>query len=269
MRAMPAPIPSSWSLPQTVLARIGSGPGRQRLIAEDGHVVLVLHAMPNADDPTRRLARYFWRSPHGAWRASATPADSTVASLRAHVEAFFERADHFEEEIEQASTAEDWFRLLHELAPFARTARNMAKVLQDLRDHLGPDPDVIGIRDRAVDVERAAELVHQWASQGLEYTIAKTNEEQARLSEYISRSSHRLNLLAAFTLPLTALGSLLGMNLESGLEHAARPWLFYGTGAFCVLLGLVIRYSMPEPPAPFVPVPRRTKRSTVPPRAKS
>lgn len=252
-------IPPSWQLPDSVVRRLGSGPGRQRIIAEDGHLVVVLHAIPNADDPTRRDARLFWRTETGTWRASATQADSTVGALRAHVESYFQTAESFEDRIEQARTADDWFELLQQVAPFARSARNLARVMQELRDRLGADADVIAIRDRAADVERAAELVQQWASQGLDYTIAKSNEEQATLSDYISRSGHRLNLLAAFTLPLTALGSLLGMNLASGLERAAAPYLFWGAGVLCVAIGALLVVSMPKPPARATVAPPRAR----------
>jgi hypothetical protein len=258
---MAAPLPSTWSVPETLQRRVGTGPGKQRLIAEDGHILIVLHALPNADDPTKRDARYFWRDRTGSWRSSHAPADPTIGPLRNHVETFHQTAESFEERIEQADSADDWFGLLHDLAPFARTARNMARVLQELREQLGPDTDVIAVRDRAVDVERAADLVHTWAAQGLEYTIARSNEEQARLSDYISRASHRLNLLAAFTLPLTAFGSLLGMNLESGIERALTPWLFWGAAAFCVLLGLAVRASLPSPPERLIQQTPRTRKS--------
>lgn len=227
---------------------MGGGAGKQRLIAEGGHLLLMLHDLPRAKDPSRREARVFWRKPDGSWRSSAREGDSTFAPLRAHVERFQAAMDAYEERVERCDTADEWFSVLFELAPFHRTVRNLARVLQELRDHVGPDSEVIALRDRATDLERAADLVHQWASQGLEHRIARSNEEQARLSEYISRSSHRLNQLAALTLPLTALGSFLGINMRSGLEEAGAPYPFWVLGTLCVALGFAVRATLPDPP---------------------
>lgn len=244
---MTSPIPITWDVPESIRVRVGHAVGRQRLIVEDEHVLVLLHAQPKADDPTRRDARLFWRRPDGTWRASAREGDSTIAPLRAHVDGFHATVEAFEDQIEQAVVAGDWFRVLHALAPFARTARNLARVMQELRERLPADREVLVLRDRASDVERAAELVHQWASQGLDFSIARANEEQARLAEVIARSGHRLNRLAALTLPLTALGALLGTNLQSGLETLAAPYLFWGFGIGMVAVGFVLWSTMPEP----------------------
>jgi hypothetical protein len=240
-------IPPSWKLPESIISRIGTSAGRQRLIAGDQHLFLILHAPPDADDPANREARLFWRDAGGAWRASPGEAETTISSLRDHVELFHHAAEEFENEVEHASTADEWFGLLHQLGPFARTTRHLSGVLQQLREHSGADNEVIALRDQMVDVERAAELTYQWASQGLDYAIAKTNEEQTRLSGYLSRASYRLNLLAALTLPLTALGSFLGMNLDNGIEHRG-PWLLWGIGAFCLGIGVIMRAWFPLPP---------------------
>ena len=243
-------IPPNWSLPESILRRLGTSAGRQRLIAEDQHVLLILHGLPNADDPVHRDARLFWRNPTGTWHSSTEEAEATIAPLCAHVDRFHQAAESFEERIEKASNADDWFALLHQLGPFARTARHLSSVLQALRDHSGSDHAIISLRDRVTDVERAAELAYQWASQGLDYAIAKANEEQAKLSEYLSRASYRLNLLAAITLPLMALGSFLGMNLNNGLEHRGGPWLVWIIGALCLVFGAFLRSSFPSPPEP-------------------
>lgn len=251
---MTAPIPHTWDIPEELRRRVGASVGKQRLIAEQGHLLLMLHDLPNAKDPSRREARVFWRKPDGTWRSSSRERDTSIAPLRAHVERFHEAMEALEERVEAADSADDWFSVLFELGPLMRTSRNLSRVLQELREKAGHNADIIAIRDRATDIERAAELVHQWASQGLDHRIARSNEEQARLSEYISRSSHRLNLLAALTFPLTALGAFFGVNLRSGLEELGAPYAFWIFGAVSLALGLAVRSSMPDPPPVVAPV---------------
>ena len=75
------------------------------------------------------------------------------------------------------------------------------------------------------------------ARNGLDYTIARQAEEQARNSEQLVASGYRLNLIVAIFLPLTALGSAFGMNLNSGLEAIRTPLLFWGVLVFGLVLG--------------------------------
>lgn len=249
-------LPSSWNLPESLRRRVGKTAGKQRLISEEGHLLVILHAIPRPDEHGARVAHFFHRDPSGTWQSFPKDFGRGIAALRGHVELFSEVAESFDDRLEVAHSADDWFALLRELAPFVRTSKNLMKVLEELRTVVGPEPEIIAARDKAADVERTAELVHQWASQGLDYSIAKSNEEQARLSEFISRSSHRLNLLAAATLPITAIGSAFGVNLVSGVESAYAPWLFWGLGALAMLLGLAIRAGMPTPPPALIERPR-------------
>jgi Mg2+ and Co2+ transporter CorA len=62
----------------------------------------------------------------------------------------------------------------------------------------------------------------------------------------VLESGHRLNLIAATFLPITALGSLFGMQLEHGLEHENAPWVFWGVAIAAFVLGLIVRGSLPK-----------------------
>ena len=70
--------------------------------------------------------------------------------------------------------------------------------------------------------------------------LAERAEEQAALGQRIALESHRLNLLAAVCLPITALGAMLGMNVETGLERFAGPGLFAAIVAGGFTVGLVL-----------------------------
>lgn len=222
---MTSPIPHSWELPPIFRERFGARAGRQRTMTHDGHTLIVLHEVPNPNEPDMRSAKLFWRKPDGSWQSSGS-SSTTIAPLRSHVESFAEASERLETRLEKASTATDYFGVLHESAPLLRTARNLCRALQEAREAVGADRDLIAVRDLAQDTERACELLHGYAKDGLEFTIARNAEQNARNTEHVIHSGHQLNLLAALFLPITALGSLLGMNLMHGLETWNAPWTF-------------------------------------------
>lgn len=112
---------------------------------------------------------------------------------------------------------------------------------------MGADRDLIAVRDLAQDTERACELLHGYAKDGLEFTIARNAEQNARNTEHVIHSGHQLNLLAALFLPITALGSLLGMNLMHGLETWNAPWTFWLVALVSFALGFWIKSTLPRP----------------------
>ena len=70
------------------------------------------------------------------------------------------------------------------------------------------------------------------------------------MAEHMLVSAHRLNLIAAVFLPVTAIATLFGMNLKSGMEGSFDPWAFWLLLGFSLLCGLLIKSSLPRPPAP-------------------
>lgn len=247
MVSMPSPIPHNWDVPKVFRDRFGTRAGRQRVMSADGHLLIVLHDVPTARDPERQ-ARLHWRKPDGTWKSTGSGA-ATIGALRAQVEEFAVTIDALEARAEHASRANDWFEILHVAAPLLRTVTGQRAALQEARELAKSDRELIALRDQAQDNERAIELIHGHARAGLDYSIAKNAEDNAQSSKHVLESGHRLNLIAATFLPITALGALLGMNLEHGLEHWSSPYAFWIVAAAAFLLGLVIRGSLPSKPA--------------------
>ncbi|MBL8742926.1 MAG: hypothetical protein JNK04_17575 [Myxococcales bacterium] len=208
-------------------------------MVHDGHLVLVTHIVPGADDIERKAA-IFWRKPDGSWKA-AGEAKGGLHALRGLVDAYRQRGIALEVELEKAKRAADYFAILMAVAPVLRAARHLHKTLQEARDAIKSDQDIIALRDLANDAERTCELVQQDAKHGLDYTTARRAEEQAETADHIAKSSHRLNLIAALFLPISALGSVFGVNLAHGLETKAAPWLFWGFVAMSFIFGFIVR----------------------------
>lgn len=246
------PIPTQWSVPEKFRARMGEGAGRQRAMVEEGHLLLVLHEVPEPKRP-ERTARLFWRDPTGEWKSQGL--GGGVGPLKEHVSEFEFAVDGLEERLQSAERARDWFEILREATPLQRTAHHLAATLQAAREAID-DRELITLRDRANELERAIDLVTAEARDAIDFITAQKAEAQAAASAELSRESHKLNVVTAVFLPITALASIFSMTLKSGLESAA-PWLFWSIVALGVGIGLVMRGRLHTPPslAPGSPEP--------------
>lgn len=233
-------IPTNWAVPSRFRSRLGETAGRQRAMADEGHLLLVLHAVPEPGDSARG-ARLFWRDPKGGWRSNSQGAG--VAPLRTHHQQFEDAVDTLERKLSVASQAQEYFEVLRAATPLLRTARNLHRTMQEAREACD-DRELINLRDRAGEVERALELVVGEAKDGLDYTVARRAEEQAALSLKLSQHSNKLNVIAAVFLPITALTSIFSMTLRSGLEGFADPYVFWSVVGFGAALALTLERTL-------------------------
>lgn len=234
-------LPHSWAVPQVFRERLGSQGGRQRTMVADGHLLLVLHEPPEPGVPERKH-RLFWRSPEGSWQATVKPAG--LGAVYGHLDGFTRAVDELEARLATARAAADYFAVLQAATPLVRTARHLWRAMQDAREGVPKDHDLIVLRDKADDVQRAAELVHEHAEDGLAFALANAAEEQARQGADIARASHRLNLLAAMFFPVTAIATIFGMQLDNGFGQSGAPFVFWGVVAAAFVLGLGLRASL-------------------------
>ena len=247
-------IPSGWDLPAALSARVGQGAGRQRAMIDDDNLLLVLHRVPKPNSNLREGV-LFWRAPATApgeneiteqtntaeWRSTATK--DGLPSMRLHLDEYERAINELEKNYETADDARGLFEVLEAIAPILRAAKNAGNALQSALDQMPEAVELLPLREQAGDFERAAELLQADAKNALDYQIARGNEESARLANQAAKSGQRLNIIAAITLPITALSGVFGMNLPNGLENAPSSlfWGVFGVGAaFGVALSLVL-----------------------------
>ena len=249
-------IPSGWDLPAALRARIGQGAGRQRAMVDGDNLLVVLHRVPKANSNLRDGV-LFWREPEAAtapdksaiasqtraveWRSTA--AKDGLPSMRLHLDEYERAINELEKNYETANNARDLFEVLEAIAPIGRAAKNLGNALQSALELLPEAVELLPLREQAGDFERAAELLQADAKNALDYQIARGNEESARLANEAAKSGQRLNIIAAITLPITALSGVFGMNLPNGLENAPPTlfWAVFGVGAaFGIALSLVL-----------------------------
>jgi hypothetical protein len=231
-------LPSTWSLPEAVRSRLGRTTyGRQRAIFEEGHLLLVLHKPPGPDEQ-KREGVLFWRTPAGEWQQNR--GGPGTGGLKRHVQEYAELEERLAKDYEEARDVSRLFELIDALTPLARSAHNMHAALQSAREAAGNDPLLIELRDLAYETERNFALLLEDARNALQFRTARQAEEQAALGRSALAASHRLNILAALFLPLTAITSLFGMNFEAGLDRRL-PWPFWVVLAAGIVLGVFIK----------------------------
>lgn len=218
-------LPPDWNVPEEFARRLGDKVGRQRVMAADGHLLLVLHEPPRPDE-TERVGRPLWRDPDGEWRSRGVGDGPQV--LKRHVAEFVVQLDALETLWEEASTATDHYLMLRTIAPLHRTIRNLYAVLQEARTQAPDDREIINARDSVGEIERTIELLYGDVKSGMDFMIAYQAEQQAEQSRNMAVAGYRLNLLAAAFLPITALAAVFGMHLTHGLEGIGSPVYFWG-----------------------------------------
>ena len=226
-------IPSDWDLPTVLRIRLGHGPGRQRVLEAEGHLLIVLHEIPKHHQ-FERIGRLFWRDPEGTWRTSIPGAGA--AGLDQHLKEYTQAFERLHDAVEDARSSEECFQVLGQLSPIVRTTRNMYATLQDARKLQTDDQELLNWRDTAYELSRRAELMKSDAETALNFDIAHQSEIQAKASHQMAASAHRLNILAAFFFPLATLSAVLGTNLQNLFpDMTARSAL-----GLMLLIGLVL-----------------------------
>jgi Mg2+ and Co2+ transporter CorA len=205
---------------------------------------MVLHKIPRPGNPDRESI-LFWRDSAGGWKSTGSGAG--LAELRGLLEEFTKHVDKLEDRMQQSPNSKTYFEILQTTGPLLRTVRNMHTTLQQAREAFPIDRNILVARDQAGELERAVELLHADAKNGLEYMVARQTEEQAENSQELLKAGHKLNMLIAIFLPLTALGSAFGMNFRHGLEGVTSPLLFWGTLTVGIMLGFFVKALLEMP----------------------
>lgn len=228
----------TWEVPELFRERLGDKPGRQRAMFHEGHLLLVLHQPPQADE-TERRGRYFWRNPDGAWISNDLGSGS--AALVKHLNEFHDQLQRLDKAEEDALNAVEYFTVIDAICPLSRTIRHLHEVLQEARQLIPKDRELLNIRDRSYELDRSADLLLNDARNGLDFAIARRSEQQAEEAHRMSTSAHRLNMLAAFFFPMATLAAVLGTNLKHGWEDVSPPTPFLIMLGCGLLAGLLLQ----------------------------
>ena len=230
-------VPPGWDLPASLRRRMGAGPGRQRAMQADGHLLLILHKPPSVELNTRE-GRLFWRKPDGSWDSSDL--GGGVAAIGKHLTQYAQAVEVCDEQEHKATNADEYFQVLETLSPLHRAARNLHKVLQDAREMVRDDLNLIEQRDRAYDIERTAELLFGATKNSLELIVARRAEEQAKSAHQMATAAHKLNLLVAFFFPLATLMAIISTNFTPNINSSAGLLGLIGVVVLGLIFGVIL-----------------------------
>lgn len=218
-------LPQTWQLPAEIKTRFGQKrSGRQRAMVADDHLLLVLHKAPRHGERDREGV-FFWKRPNGNWEYSGR--GSGLRQLIKHVEEYSVAERKLAQEYTQARDGQDYFRILVQAGPLHHAAKNLYATLQAAREAMPDDRDIIDLRDWAYDLERTLDLLQ--------------TDTQNALDFHSVQVANRLNILAAIFFPVTAIASIFGMNLASGLEGSSII-IFWAILLVGIALGFVISW---------------------------
>lgn len=228
-----------WSLPPEIESRLGSESyGPQRAIHEADHLLIVLHRPPCSDDDFNRERVLFLLTPDGKLQCNGkSDGEAKMKRLLADYRKLWEDLDR---KYSLGLGAANLFELIESVTPLKRSSANMARALQSARESSQDNRFLIGMRDKSHDIARAFEILLSDLKTALDFRVAKNAEEQSTKTDEMAAAQHRLNLLAAFTFPVMAVATLLGMNLKHGFEKQ-HPAIFWSVLAAGALIGFFVR----------------------------
>lgn len=236
-----------WSLPKAITDRLSDASyGNQRVVAEEGHMLIILHKVPSPDH-LHREKMVFWREPGGTLFCNGM--GEGTQPMKSLLLEYEDKYRLLEKMGDDAQEAKEYFKVIRELTPVCRAVGNLAQALQSARTHAKADPFFLEIRDQSSDIHRNFELLLSEVKMTLDYKIAEHAEAGTEVSQKALDAQHKLNLLAALSFPLITVSTLFGMNLASGLENVS-PALFWAVFGCGLAIGVVLRGWVSSPPGP-------------------
>lgn len=229
-------IPDSWELPKKLRARVGKTIGRQRTIQEDGHTIILLHQVPNTKEKVRHSA-CCWILPDGTmhFHPQTEKFDKVFESYR-------HKINLLEKDYQNANSALKYFQILEDITPIHFGTIRMATALQMARDHLPDNRQVLLWRDETFELERETEIFQVRTKNAMDYHQSKSVEDLSQITFELSKTSHKLNMMATFFVPMMAICGLFGMNIFSGLEHESYFPLFWIIAVTSILIGICLNF---------------------------
>ncbi len=203
-------LPSHFTLEASLQEQLSHRAGHQRCLVGGHELLLILHEVPQPGVPERG-ALFFWKRNDGRWTQPGGPGINEVSELLGRYEATIAS---LQEALEKIITARQIFPILRHASPLQRAIHHLAQALEQALAFEPDDRDIRSLRDRAKDIERAADLLVADARIISEFKTAEHQEAQTHAADRLVKNVNQLNLLAGFFLPLIALAGILGINRD-------------------------------------------------------
>jgi len=178
---------------------------------EEGHLLIILHQVPEPEHHEQRYPFLLWCNPEGEWRSS--PNSGGLGGLEDHLESYEKKIHALDEDVETADSPHDFFKVMKSAHPLLRATRNKLAVLEALR----------------------------------KFSVAMNAEEQAQAANQSSNEAKRLNRLVAFFFPLATVASIFGMSPAQEVIQSPNFWtVLMGSIAAGIITGSLILGKKPH-----------------------
>jgi len=232
-------LPAHFEIEPELREQLSNRPGHQRCVEGRDELLLVVHEVPAAGVPERE-AWFFWKRHDGRW---TQPGGTGLNELGELLDRYALVIDGHEATLAHVATAAEIGGVLRHAGALARSTRNLVVALEQALAAVLEDREMRAYRDRARELERAADLLHADARVALEMWQAACSEEQSRATRRLGKIAFRMNLLVGFFLPLMAFSGLFGMHPQ--IAALQDPWFWGivagGIATAALLLWLVAR----------------------------
>ena len=216
-------LPSHFSIEPELLEQLGARAGHQRCIEGHDELLLIIHEVPKGIVPENALV--FWRRHDGRWtQAGGQGIDELVGVLERYEGAIGSRYA----EVNQAEDTASVFAALRHAGPLLRSVRDLIKAFEQVLAFDPNDRDVRTLRDRAKEIELAADLLQSDARATLEFLRSRQGDELLRATETLRKLVSRLVMLTVVFLPLTAMGTFLTMSGALPVVVKVFFWVLFG-----------------------------------------
>lgn len=231
-------LPTHFNLEPELRDQWGGRTGHQRCIEGHDELLLVVHDVPDGLVPGTAVV--FWRRHDGRWVQESGPGMGGLDALLGRYEDAI--SGHFAV-VNRADVAEEVFTTQRHASPLLRSIRDMIRALEQVLSFDPNDRTVRELRDRAREIELAADLLLSDARVTLEFLKTRQGDELLRSTGRLNRMVDRLALLVLVFLPLAALGAFLAMSGQVPFVVKLLLWGVFGLGLLAVVSMLVPQWS--------------------------
>jgi hypothetical protein len=124
------------------------------------------------------------------------------------------------------------------------------ETLQQARETIKDDRQLIVARDQAYELTRRADLLYDDAKNALDFAVAWQAEQQAESAHQMTVATHRLNMLVAFFFPIATLSAIFGVEMNHGLrtwDERSGPMPFLAVMFIGLICGVLLTRFIARP----------------------
>ena len=229
MPQVPA-LPAHFNPEPELREQLGRRPGAQRCIEGNEELLLIVREVPKASGKGTPI--FFWRRHDGRWtQAGGLGLNELGALLDRYEEAVGSR----QAVVSQSKIAFEMIAIARSSGPLEASVRELAKALGQAVSFEPDDREMADHADRAVELQRTAEWLHEDARMTLDFLRTEQSELMHGAVQRLEHVLKRLAVIVTLFIPLMAVIMLLGSG--SNLSTPVKVIAWVATIAAIVLAG--------------------------------